>query len=307
MTRLQSTDGEPKRCETQPGQHFQVIEGKEVLLGAGLTIRRLLPTRGRRIIGGWCFLDHFGPLQFPAGDQGMNVGAHPHIGLQTVTWMVEGEVLHKDSLGYEQLIKPGQLNIMTAGRGISHSEESPGQNSGRLHGVQLWAALPEASRHIEPAFAHHPELPLIDAGGLQTRLFVGSLMGESSPAQVYHPMLGLEIYSAKGGSLTLELNPEFEHALVVVNQSFRYGQTPLTSGNLYDFGRGTSRLTLEAEAGSRAVLVGGAPFEEHILMWWNFVARTREEIQEATRAWNQGERFGEVSAYRGPRLSAPPI
>lgn len=282
-------------------KHYQA---REATLGVGLKIRRALPALGKRMIGPWCFMDHFGPKSFPSSEKLVDVGAHPHIGLQTVTWIISGEILHKDSLGYEQLIKAGQLNVMTAGKGIVHSEETPPNNSGEVHGVQLWIALPDQDRHVDPAFEHIPELPVIEKDGLRVHLFMGSAYGQTSPATVFSEIVGMEI-QAQPGTHTLELNTDFEHALMMVEGAVEVSDQQLEIGGFYDLGRGRSGLQFSCDAPVRFMLIGGAPFGETILMWWNLVARTPEEIKTAVDHWNAETYFGTVDAYDGGRLSAP--
>ena len=181
---MSTVDAELEIAETSVNSLGLELTGAREAQVGDMTVRRLLPLRQRRSVGAWCFVDHYGPMSVD-GTAGMKVPPHPHIGLQTVTWLISGDVLHTDSLGSEQLIRPGQLNLMTAGRGIAHAEVSPAEHDPALHGVQLWVALPDAARQVEPAFAHHPELPAADIGGFVARVFIGSLAGERSPARVY--------------------------------------------------------------------------------------------------------------------------
>lgn len=273
----------------------------------GLAIRRLLPRSQRRLVGPWCFLDSFGPLAF-SGGKPMDVAPHPHIGLQTVSWLLEGEVLHKDSLGFEASAAPGVLNLMTAGRGIAHSEETPSSNVGRLQGVQLWAALPEASRETTPSFEQHRSLPVIESEGGQATLIMGELAGLRSPARTFSPMVAADLRVAPGQTLVLPLAPEFEHALVLVDGPGRLEGQTLTTDTLYYLGSNRRELALGSDGQAvRALLLGGTPFGETILMWWNFVGRSTDEIVAAREDWEAGRRFGEVRAYAGPRLAAPPF
>ncbi|MFC7586826.1 pirin family protein [Nonomuraea antimicrobica] len=179
-------DPQEIRCAAEAGDR-EVLMGREVPLGGprAMSVSRTLPGVHRRMIGAWCFVDAYGP-----DEAAMRVPPHPHTGLQTVSWLLEGSVLHRDSLGTLQEIRPGQLNLMTAGRGISHSEESP---KTVLHGVQLWVALPGGSRHVEPGFEHHPALPVLPGPGFEARVVMGSLGGVSSPATAYSPLVGAEI------------------------------------------------------------------------------------------------------------------
>ena len=278
---------------------------RQATLPGDLIVRRALPRSARRLVGPWCFLDHYGPIEFGA-DKPMAIGSHPHIGLQTVTWLLEGEVLHKDSLGNEQLIRPGQLNLMTAGSSIAHSEETPGRNSGRLHGVQLWVALPDARRRGAAGFEHHGELPVAALGGARAVVFMGELKGTRSPATAYSRMVGADIVARNDGDVDLALDPVFEHALFPIEGDVALGARPLEPSTLYYLGTGRGGVTLTARQGSRLLLLGGLPFGERILMWWNFVARTPEEIADARNDWEQGNRFGSV-AYVGERIPAPPL
>ena len=270
-----------------------------------ITVRRLLPLRLRRSVGAWCFVDHYGPMSVD-GVAGMRVPPHPHIGLQTVTWLLSGNVLHRDSLGSEQMIRPGQLNLMTAGRGIAHSEESPAGHDPLLHGVQLWLALPEASRLADPAFEHHARLPEIGINGLTITVFIGSLAGAESPARVYSDMVGAEIFATRNASGRIPLAPGHEHAVLVAAGSGNVAGTVLRPGQLLYLSSGRQHADVAAAAGSRLLLLGGVPLGESLLMWWNFVARTPEEIAAAAADWRLG-RFGTVGAYYGEPLPAPPL
>lgn len=293
-------------CGSAPEQPtLQELPGRLSDLG-GLAIRRMLPRSQRRLVGPWCFLDAYGPLGFGSGKP-MDVAPHPHIGLQTVSWLVEGEALHHDSLGLEGTARPGVVNVMTAGRGIAHAEETPPVNSGRLHGVQLWLALPEAQRETEPAFGSHDGLPELELEGGHATVFVGELAGARSPARTFSPLVGASA-SVTGTRLVLPLEREFEHALVPLAGALALDGHELAEDTLYYLGCGRGELALSAERGpARALVIGGAPFGETVLMWWNFVARRTDEIVAAREDWEAGRRFGEVAAYAGPRLPAPPF
>jgi redox-sensitive bicupin YhaK (pirin superfamily) len=227
------------------------------------------------------------------------------MGLQTVTWLFEGDVLHRDSLGSEQLISSGQLNLMTSGRGIAHSEQSPDRRSPRIHGVQLWVALPDHARGVPPAFEHHASLPTIGAGGMDCRVFVGSFGGVASPAHIYSDMVGVDITAHRDVRGELPLEPGYEHVLMATLGSASVGGAVLEPGALLYLGPGTHAVDVQSHASSRLMLLGGKPFGERILMWWNFVARTPEEIAVAVEDWNQLRRFGEVDTDTGDRLAAP--
>lgn len=264
-----------------------------------LEIRRALPVRQHRLVGPWCFLDSYGPLTFREGKP-MDVAPHPHIGLQTVSWLLDGEVLHRDSLGYESLIRPGELNLMTSGRGIAHSEETPRDHSGILRGVQLWVALPDSVRDSKAGFAHHAGIPTIDLGGGTAKLFAGG----SSPATFHSPIIGAEIRMQR--SLVMPVDRDFEHAIFVLDGHAALDGQALERDVLYYLAPGVSELPFTTAGGATLLLLGGAPFGEEIVMWWNFVARTREEIVAAREEWEMGEsRFGEVRGYAGPRIPAP--
>jgi redox-sensitive bicupin YhaK (pirin superfamily) len=300
-TALETCASDPTRTPT-----FQAIEGRLTTLG-GLAIRRLLPRSRRRLVGPWCFLDSFGPLSFSSGKP-MDVAPHPHIGLQTVSWLLEGEVEHHDSLGLEGIARPGVLNLMTAGKGIAHSEETPKENSGRLHGVQLWLALPEKSRETAPAFDQYRELPVLDLDAGRATVVMGELSGIRSPARAFSPLVLAEVTGAAFGTIALPLEPDFEHALVLLDGESQLDGQSISTDTLYYLGCGRRELSLSSgREPARALVLGGPPFDETILMWWNFVARTSEEIAAARADWVSGRRFGEVSAYPGRRLDAPPF
>jgi redox-sensitive bicupin YhaK (pirin superfamily) len=289
------------------GPAHEPTPARDMALG-GLAIRRLLPAPRRRLVGAWCFLDAFGPLAFAAGKP-MDVPPHPHVGLQTVTWLLEGEVLHKDSLGCEEMARPGTLNLMTSGRGIAHSEETPAAHSGRLEGVQLWVALPDADRHVAPAFEHHAALPVLESAAVRATVILGSLDGRRSPGRAFSPIVGADVTVEAGATASLPLEPAFEHAVHPLRGAGLVADAPLEPATLVYLGTGRSELKLRAGAGEplRLLLLGGDPFGETVLMWWNFVARTAGEIQEAREDWQAGRRFGEVAAYSGARLEAPPL
>lgn len=272
----------------------------------GLPIHRALPVRGRRRIGPWCFLDRFGPLSFEEG-RAMDVGAHPHMGLQTVSYLLEGEVLHHDSLGCEAVARPGTVNVMTAGAGIAHAEESPAANSGRLHGVQLWVALPDADRNVAPGFQHVPDTPLIDLPGGTVRVFAGAMRGEASAARHYSELLGADVRVGRRSTLEVPLDSRFEHGVLVLGGETFLDGVALARDTLYAAGPGRASIELRSEDGARVLLLGGPPFAERILMWWNFVARDMSEIRAAREAWATGDRFGHVAGFHGARIEAPPL
>ena len=278
---------------------------RELSLGS-LAIARALPVKDRRLVGPWCFLDRFGPLTFNEGKP-MDVAPHPHIGLQTVTWLLQGEVVHDDSLGYESVLLPGGVNVMTSGSGIAHAEQTPRDNSGRLNGIQLWVALPEDQRQMPARFEQVKEVPALELPAGLVQIFAGTLHGETSPAVHFSEILGADLRVHSGHSLVLPLDPTFEHALLVLSGDAALNGQPLEDRVLYYIGSARSEMSVSSRNGGGLLLIGGPPFSEKILMWWNFVARTQEEIVQARADWEAGRRFGEVLAYKGPRLSAPSL
>jgi redox-sensitive bicupin YhaK (pirin superfamily) len=282
---------------------LEITESRETQVGT-VRVRRALPRRERRTVGAWCFVDHFGPLSVTE-DAGMSIGPHPHIGLQTVTWLLAGEIEHHDSLGSEQVIRAGQLNLMTAGAGIAHAEEHTGNYRGEMQGVQLWVAQPEATRQGPAAFEHHPELPQVDLPGGTATVLVGELADAVSPARRDTDHVGIELDLGDGTAL-LPLQPAYEYGLVVLDGSISIGERAITPGHLAYLGDGRDEIELGAAGRTRALLLGGVPFEEPILMWWNFVGRSREEFEIAFRAWAEhGDRFGDVRSGL-PRVAGSP-
>ena len=263
------------------------IAARQSVIGEGLMIRRALPSPGRRMIGAWCFLDHAGPMHY-GPNEGLQVGPHPHIGLQTFTWMIEGQVMHRDSLGYEQIIRPQQVNLMTAGRGIVHAEDAVDNQPGTLHAAQLWIALPDAERHREPAFDHYPELPTVTLDNFCFTVLAGDYMGKTSPVKLYSPLLGLDITTSGAANTHLSLQPEFEYGALVLRGQACIAGEPLSPCTLLYLGSQRDQLSLTCDAECQILLLGGEPFQEDILVWWNFVARTQAEIELATTQWNQG-------------------
>lgn len=284
----------------------EVFAGREVVLGESTRVRRLLPNLGRRLVGAWCFVDHYGPDDIAIGP-GMQVPPHPHMGLQTVSWLLDGEVHHRDSLGSDQLIRPADLGLMTSGQAIAHAEQSPADHPARLHGVQLWVALPDADRGVTPAWAHHDALPVITDSGMATTVIMGSLAGAVSPGHVYSPLVGADIALEPGAEALLPLEPDFEHAVLAMSGALEVDGVHVAPGAMLYLGCGRRDLRLRSGPGARALLLGGEPFDEQIVMWWNFVARSSEEIADARAAWADGDRFGVVTGYDGDPLPAPPL
>ena len=269
----------------------EVTASHEAQVGQ-FTVRRALPRRGRRTVGAWCFADHMGPADVTEGS-GLDVGPHPHMGLQTVTWLLDGQALHKDTLGSEQVITPGQLNLMTAGHAVAHAEEATGHYRGTLEGIQLWIALPDATRNGAAAFEHHAELPRRDLDGAVATVLVGDLDGTRSPARHDTPLIGVDLDLR--APTTVPLRPDFEYALVVMRGAVAVDGTQATPGHLAYLGLGRDEVRLDVTEPARAILLGGEPFAEPLLMWWNFVARTRDEIDDAYASWrDQDDRFGRV-------------
>ena len=267
---------------------------------AGHEVHRALPRRGRRTVGAWCFADHAGPP--PAGEsEALGIGPHPHMGLQTVTWVLAGEILHTDSLGSEQTIRPGQLNLMTAGRGVAHAEATL---DGRgMHAMQLWVAQPESTRHGAPAFEHHAELPRAEIDGTEVTVITGSYAGAQSPARADTALVGAQLVLR--GETTVPLRPDFEHALIVLDGVVQIEDRPVQPSDLAYLGTGRDELHLRSTGTAHALLLGGEPFEAPLLMWWNFVARSRDEVDEAYREWqSESDRFGTVRSHDA-RVPAP--
>ncbi len=283
---------------------LNLLQGRASDLGAGLIVNRLLPQRARRMVGPWCFLDLIGPVSFEPG-RGVDVAPHPHIGLQTVTWLLEGELLHKDSLGSHQRIEPGQLNLMTAGAGIAHSEESPEDRSAGMLGVQFWVALPTDAECCEPAFEHHAELPELQADGVRIKVIMGAYDHLVSPARCYSPLLALELANCKAAAIRLKLDPDFEHAITVMRGSLGLEGETLTPGRLCYLGGRRDALDVDLAPDSCAIVLGGMPFDEPVKIWWNFVAHREQTIHSALADWNVGRRFLRVPGYDGEPLDAP--
>lgn len=282
------------------------ILARESIVGTDTRIRRALPHKQLRMIGAWCFLDHAGPVRFEPG-HGLHVGPHPHIGLQTFTWMIEGEVMHRDSLGFEQVVKPGQVNLMTAGRGIAHSEDSV-TDGACMHAAQLWIALPDEERHRAPSFRNYPDLPVIECGGFRATVLAGSAFGQTSPVEVFSPMLGVDFASESAASTVFECQPGWEYGAMVLEGEAKVSGEALPQGELLHFAPGHEAITIECSDQSRVLLLGGEPFGENILLWWNFVARTQEEMEQAVADWNNGARFGTVRAGSDANpLTAPSL
>lgn len=267
----------------------------------GLPVGRVLPRRAHRTVGAWCFLDHMGPATI-ADDAVYDIAPHPHIGLQTVTWLFTGEALHRDSLGTEQQIRPGQLNLMTAGNGVSHSEEQLGAESRRLHGVQLWVALPDETRAGPAAFEHHGELPRFELGSTTGTVLIGDPpegadIATASPARRDTDHFGYDLHH-RGGPTTFGTDPAHEHAVFVVDGAVRVDDRVLPANSLAYVAPGRDELLLDADRPAHVIVLGGTPFPMPITMFWNYVGRSADELRTAHAAWQAGDeqRFGVVSS-----------
>ncbi|MFC9534825.1 pirin family protein [Streptomyces sp. NPDC056975] len=303
-------EAEPTMCG---GRGFVVAEPvrellspRRVKLGESTEVRRLLPNLGRRMVGAWAFVDHYGPDDI-ADEPGMQVPPHPHMGLQTVSWLHEGEVLHRDSTGSLQTIRPRELGLMTSGRAISHSEESPRPHARLLHGAQLWVALPDSHRHTEPRFEHHADLPKVTAPGLSATLILGELDGAVSPGTTYTPIVGADLSLTRGADLSVPLEPDFEYAVLSMAGEAQVDGVPVLPGSMLYLGCGRTELPLRAESDASLMLLGGEPFDEELIMWWNFIGRSQDDITQAREDWMSGSRFGEVKGYDGGPLAAPEL
>lgn len=312
------------------GPRLLSLEVRDVPLGGlrGMQVSRALPQRELPMVGAWCFLDRFGPQRTT-----MRVEPHPHIGLQTVTWPILGEVRHRDSVGSDVTVRRGVLNLMTAGAGIAHSEYSVGETDVDLDALQLWVALPDASRFGPASFEQHDGLPVLDlptaAGTASATVVLGSLGDASSPATVHTPIVGAELELGPGTDAEVPLRPEWEHALLLLggdatvdgrhasgaqsragseNSAGTENVAALDPTRLLYLGTQRDAITLRSEAGARLFLLGGEPFPEEIVMWWNFVGRSHDEIVAAREDWeNSAARFGHVRDHGPERVPAPPL
>lgn len=288
------------------GPMLELSIARNGIVGNDLKVKRALPGKPRRMVGAWCFLDHAGPMDYTPG-HGLTVGPHPHIGLQTFTWMIEGEVMHHDSLGNRQMIRPGQVNLMTAGRGISHAEVSPDGVPGRIHTAQLWIALPDEERNREPDFQHYPELPHIKQDGVTITLLVGSAFGKTAAPKVYTPLVGFDLSMHAAARTTLPLDPSFEHAVMPLEGSVTIDGQEVHDGEMLYLGTRRSEIDIKTSGAARLLVIGGTPFGKDVLLWWNFVGRTQEDMVEATEDWNAGRRFGSVPDTGLEPLKAPSL
>lgn len=288
----------------------QVLAARDVPLGGprAMTVRRTLPNRHRSFVGAWCFVDHYGPDDVSATG-GMDVPPHPHTGLQTVTWLFDGEIEHRDSGGHHAMVRPGAVNLMTGGSGVCHSEVTTAATRS-LHGVQFWVVLPEADRDVPRAFEHHDIIESEPAPGVALRVFIGSLGGDRSPVRTATPLLGAQVCLAAGTSWGVDVDPTHEHAVLVDHGEVDFCGASVAPHDLGVVDAGRRRLTFEARTDTLLVLLGGEPYDEEIVMWWNFVGRDHDEIERFRGEWEaRSDRFGEVEGYAGDveRLPAPAL
>ena len=314
MSNLETAPAEVA-CSASHLEGLEVLRPREVPLGGprAILVRRTLPQRQRSLIGAWCFADHYGPHDLRRSS-GMDVAPHPHTGLQTISWLFSGEVEHRDSAGIHAIVRPGELNLMTAGAGICHSEVSVAADrdaTAVLHGVQLWAALPGPDRNTSRDFNHYAPEP-ISLPGAVARIFLGRLAGSRSPVHTFTPLLGAQLDLEAGARVTLDVDPAFEHGVLCDQGAVAMDGAALAVGDLGYRGTGSSALVLQndGDQAGRVLLLGGTPFTEQLVMWWNFVGRSHDEIAEYRRQWEEAdERFGAVYGYQGTpaRLPAPAL
>jgi redox-sensitive bicupin YhaK (pirin superfamily) len=304
MSMPPALDPTSKRCESTPAI-ATIIDGRERDIGA-FSVRRLLPSAACRLVGPFIFFDHMGPATLPPGE-GLDVRPHPHINLATVTYLFEGEIVHRDSLGYHQTIRPGAINWMTAGRGIVHSErtgEKERARAARVHGIQLWIALPTESEEVEPEFSHHPAdtLPALERDGVRLRVLAGAAYGVTSPVHVFSPLFYVEALVPAGGRL--ELPAEYpERAVYVAEGGVQCGPEHAEAGRMLVLSPGAAPR-LESRSGARVMLLGGAPIDGERHIWWNFVSSSKERLEQAKRDWKEG-RFPKVPGDEDEYIPLP--
>ena len=288
------------------GPEELLITARKVWLGKTTEVARALPDAQIRMIGAWCFLDHYGPEDV-RHTPGMQVWAHPHTGLQTVSWLLEGEIEHRDSLGSISIVRPGELNIMTAGRGIVHTEISQPDKPPMLHGVQLWVALPGGDRDIEPRFERHDELPVLTGDGVAGRVLIGELGGLRSTVRAHTPLAAADVHLEPGAASSVPVDPGFEYGVFVAAGSVLVAGVEARVDQLVYLGTGRETLPFRTATGARLIILGGAPFAEEIVMWWNFIGRSHEEVAGFRSAWERRDagRFPPVVS-RGERVMEAP-
>ncbi len=286
---------------------IEVKEGRTAQVGA-MQVVRVLPTKQKRAVGPWCFVDLMSPDDIDEPPP-LEIGPHPHIGLATVTWLFAGSAIHSDSLGTEQLIAPGQLNLMTSGHGLAHAElgveAATARDTGGIMGVQMWMAQPESTRHGESRFEHLETLPQFELGSSRGVALLGGIDGALSPATIDHPAVGLDL--TVDAPTVLPADHSFEHAVVPINRPVRVEDAIVEPGSLAFVPAGREELRIEGlSKGIRLLILGGKPLGEQIKMWWNFVARDQDEITAAWRDWREhnAARFGPVPSDLA-RIDAP--
>jgi redox-sensitive bicupin YhaK (pirin superfamily) len=289
------------------GPEELLLTARRVPLGKTTEVARALPDRQIRMIGAWCFLDHYGPEDV-SGSPGMQVWAHPHTGLQTVSWLFDGEIEHRDSLGSQAMVRPGELNIMTAGHGIVHSEISQPDKPPMLHGVQLWVALPDAMRDREPAFQSYADLPDLIQPGVVGKVLIGEVNGTSSAALGYSPLCGAELRLEPGADVVLSLHETFEYGIFAVAGAVIAESTTVGVDQLLYLGNSRRSLHLRSPYGGQVIMLGGQPFAEDIVMWWNFIGRSHAEIVKFRSAWAERDaRFRPIVNRSEKAMEAPPM
>ncbi len=293
-------------CTDRPAtpQLATIIDARPRDLG-DLVVGRVLPSAARRMVGPFIFFDHMGPADLPPG-HGIDVRPHPHIGLATVTYLFEGEIIHRDSLGSHQAIRPGDVNWMTAGRGIVHSERTAAErrrNGSRLNGLQLWVALPPAHEETDPQFHHHPAdtLPIVEVAGARVRIIAGEVYGRQSPVATLSPLFYADVSLPPGCEFPLT-DAYSQRAAYVIEGRLSCAREPAGPGRMLVFAEGAS-ATLRTESGARVALLGGEPVgERHI--YWNFVSSSLERIEQAKRDWREG-RFPRVPGDEHEFIALP--
>ena len=277
---------------------MEILPPRDVPLGGprAMPVRRTLPQKKRSLIGAWCFLDHYGP-DLVSASGGMKVARHPHTGLATVSWLFTGKIEHLDSAGHTATVQPGEVNLMVAGRGISHQEVSTGDTT-VLHGAQLWFALPDSTRQMAPTFEHYAPKP-VRLGAAELRVFLGSLAGSTSPVRTYTPpLMAAEATISAGEAVELDLDASFEYGVLLDTGDLLLNGSPMPLDHLAYLPTGQSRMVLEAgDNPARVLILGGEPLGEQILMWWNFIGRSHEEVVAYRAAWQ---------AEIGAEPAAPP-
>ena len=311
MTRLDDPEEELASAAECDGPRALLLDAREVPLGGvrAMSVYRSLPQRELPMVGAWCFFDRFGPQETR-----MRVEPHPHIGLQTVTWPLVGEVRHRDGVGSDVVLRRGQLNLMTSGAGIAHSEYSLGEGPVPLDALQLWIALPESRRHGAPEFEHHADLPEVELPGLGSAtatVVLGRFAGVESPASVHTPLVGAEIRVAADSRIHVPLDHDWEHAVACASGRATVAGVAVEPQQLLYLGIHRDEVELVAETDATVFVLGGEPFEDDIVMWWNFVGRSHDEIVDAREAWESSDaRFAPVQGHEpgfSARIPAPPL